>query len=202
MRQAIGAFLFWTLAAAAQQVGQNTQPGGPGAATFTAGTQLVVETVAVTDKKGAPVEGLTAKDFTVTEDGVPQAIRVFEYQELRERTGSGANAQSEQIHIYDKLGRTQISSEAPGDNRYKDRRLLALYFDMTAMPPGRPIARPGRGAELHPDSDDLRRPGGHPALLRRRRRSAAGFHRRPRPPAEHYSDDDRRRRTGLRRIHR
>ena len=55
MRSAIGAFFFWTFAAAAQQVGQNTQPGGAGAATFTAGTQLVVETVAVTDKKGAPV---------------------------------------------------------------------------------------------------------------------------------------------------
>ena len=136
MRQAIGAFLFWILAAAAQQVGQNTQPGGPGAATFTAGTQLVVETVAVTDKKGAPVAGLTAKDFTVTEDGVPQAIRVFEYQELANAPEAAANAQSEQIHIYDKLGRTQISSEAPGDNRYKDRRLLAVYFDMTSMPPG------------------------------------------------------------------
>ena len=25
--------------------------------------------------------------------------------------------------------------EAPGDIRYRDRRLLALYFDLTAMPP-------------------------------------------------------------------
>ena len=136
MRSAIGALFFWTFAAAAQQVGQNTQPGGPGTATFTAGTQLVVETVAVTDKKGAPVAGLTAKDFTVTEDGVAQAIRVFEYQELATTPEVAANAQSEQIHIYDKLRRTQISSEAPGDNRYKDRRLLAVYFDMTSMPPG------------------------------------------------------------------
>jgi VWFA-related protein len=30
--------------------------------------------------------------------------------------------------------RGQISPERPGDVRYKDRRLLALYFDMSAMP--------------------------------------------------------------------
>ena len=28
----------------------------------------------------------------------------------------------------------QISQEAPGDLRYKDRRLLSIYFDMSAMP--------------------------------------------------------------------
>src|SRR6185312_838983 len=39
------------------------------------------------------------------------------------------------IHVYDRLTRTQISPETPGYPRYKNRRLLALYFDMTAMPP-------------------------------------------------------------------
>jgi VWFA-related protein len=34
-----------------------------------------------------------------------------------------------------KLPETQITSEKPGDVRYQDRRLLVLYFDMTAMPP-------------------------------------------------------------------
>jgi VWFA-related protein len=121
-----------TLAAAAQQIGQNAQPGG-NAATFSTGTQLVIETVAVSDKKKNPVEGLTAKDFTVTEDGIPQAIRFFEYEKLSEQRATASVPES--IHIYDKLGRTQISPEGPGSTRYQDRRLLALYFDMTAMPP-------------------------------------------------------------------
>src|SRR4029079_1086708 len=30
---------------------------------------------------------------------------------------------------------TRISSSRPGEIRYRDRRLLVLYFDMTAMPP-------------------------------------------------------------------
>ena len=131
MRPAISALLLATVAAA-QQVGQNTPPGNSPTATFVGGTQLVVETVVVADKKGNPVRGLTPKDFTVTEDGVPQTLRVFEQQTLAEP--SAAPSPPERTRIYEKLGRTQLSPEVPGDSRYKDRRLLALYFDMTAMP--------------------------------------------------------------------
>src|SRR5437773_2727044 len=42
--------------------------------TFYSGTKLIVETVRVKNQDGKPIEGLTAKDFTLTEDGVPQTI--------------------------------------------------------------------------------------------------------------------------------
>jgi len=131
------AILFAALTASAQQIGQNAPLSKKSTLTLTTGAQLVVETVAVTDKKGAPVEGLTANDFTVTEDGVPQSIRIFEYQRLPESSLLPIqSSQPEHIHIYDQLGRTQISPETPGSGRYHDRRLLAFYFDMTAMPAG------------------------------------------------------------------
>src|SRR5580658_1728088 len=121
----------------AQQIGQNAQPGSSATPTFTTSTQLVVESVVVTDKKGSPIEGLTAKDFTVTENGAPQEIRFFDHENLPLTPGAApAGSEPEHIHIYDKLGRTKISPETPGNTRYKDRRLMALYFDMTAMPPG------------------------------------------------------------------
>ena len=135
MRRLLITLLFLSLSAGAQTIGQNAPTGGNQKATFSTGAQLVVETVTVTDKKGKAVDGLTAKDFTVTENGVPQTIRFFEQQKLPETPATPpASAGRENITIYNRLGRTQIAPEAPGTTRYKDRRLLALYFDMTAMP--------------------------------------------------------------------
>src|ERR1039458_765469 len=50
---------------------------------ITVNTQLVVETVSVTDKNGKAIEGLTAKDFVVTEDGVAQTVSFCEYQKMQ-----------------------------------------------------------------------------------------------------------------------
>src|SRR5580704_13493494 len=119
----------------AQVVGQNKSTDGSMTFTLSVKTQLVVETVVVKDKKGNPIDGLTAKDFTVTEDGVPQTIRFCEQQTLPSTPSNAPVTPSgpEEIKLYNRLARTQISPEIPGDVRYKDHRLLALYFDMTAM---------------------------------------------------------------------
>jgi VWFA-related protein len=102
---------------------------------FTTSTQLVIETVSVTDKSGNPVEGLTAKDFTLTENGVPQQIRFFEEQKLDEASSTPSDRSSpEKITLYDRLTPTQITPELPGVNQYSGHRLLAFYFDMTSMP--------------------------------------------------------------------
>ena len=141
MRQALMTGLAAALAFAqqpAQQAAQQTPSAAAddGAAKFTSTTQLVMETVSVKDKSGNPVEGLTAKDFTVTEDGVVQTIRFFEFQKLPE-TRDPAPGPSGPAHgvPVEKLTTMQISPEPPGSTKYRDRRLLALYFDMTAMPP-------------------------------------------------------------------
>ncbi len=137
MRLAV-ALLLLAITDGAQQVGQNAGPANTGPATFVTSTQLVVETVVVTDKNGNPLTGLTANDFAVTENGVPQTIRVFEHQDLPKTPNTGVTvaAEAEHIHIFDKLGRVHIAPETAGSVRYKDRRLLALYFDMTAMREG------------------------------------------------------------------
>jgi VWFA-related protein len=125
-----------TLSAGAQLTGQNKSPTGVDAPTIQVTTRLIIETVTVKDKKGNPIKGLTAKDFTVTEDGVLQSIKICEEQELPETSEPlpATPTGGEDIKIYNRLARTQISSETPGEVKYKDHRLLALYFDMSAMP--------------------------------------------------------------------
>jgi VWFA-related protein len=121
----------------AQQVGQNQGPGGTQSFTLTVKTQLVVEPVEVKDKQGKPVHGLTAKDFTLTEDGAPQTIRYCEPQNLSAiaKPLPVQTPSAEDIKIFNRLASTQISSETMDQQRYKDHRLLALYFDMTSLPP-------------------------------------------------------------------
>src|SRR5579862_9910894 len=137
MRWFIAVTVLWTLPAAAQQIGQNVSMGGAETATIRVNTQLVVEPVVVKDKKGNPIGGLTAKDFTITENGTPQTASFCEHQELPQGPSAARLPPSapEDIKIYCRLDRTRITPEAPGNLHYQDRRLLALYFDMTAMPP-------------------------------------------------------------------
>jgi VWFA-related protein len=127
MRIPLAATFLLCALAPSQQAGQDV--------TFRTGAQLVVETVAVKDKNAKPVEGLTANDFVVTEDGVPQTIRFFEHQTQPDVPAPPLAAVSASARPFDRLPRNHISPERPGAPRYKDRRLLVLYFDMTAMPP-------------------------------------------------------------------
>ena len=121
-------------AVSAQQIGGNAPAAGNTPATFSTSSQLVVETVNVKDKNGNAIEGLTAKDFTITEDGVEQMIRLFEFQKVPEELTPAPPIKSFSPPLK-KLPETQIAVEKPGAIRYQDRRLLVFYFDMTAMPP-------------------------------------------------------------------
>ena len=70
--------LFTAIASAdAQQVGQNKPADGSENFTLSVKVQLVVEAVVVKDKDGKPIQGLAAKDFALTEDGVPQTVRIW-----------------------------------------------------------------------------------------------------------------------------
>ena len=123
--------------AGAQQIGQNKPAGTGDNFTLSVKVQLVVEAVVVKDKDGKPVQGLTAKDFALTEDGVPQSISFCEHQALSALAAPlpVAKPDSEDIKVYKKLARTQLATETVENGRYKNHRLLALYFDMSAMYP-------------------------------------------------------------------
>ncbi|HMD70660.1 MAG TPA: VWA domain-containing protein [Bryobacteraceae bacterium] len=108
---------------------------------FKTTAQLVVETVTVKDKNGNVIEGLTAKDFAITEDNVPQNVAFCEFQkfndldvaELKRRPEPAAAPPDDKPKVAP-VTDTQIMPEAPGDIRYRNRRMIVLYFDMAGMP--------------------------------------------------------------------
>jgi VWFA-related protein len=95
-------------------------------------TQLVVQTVSVVGKDGRPIEGLTAADFAVTEDGVPQEISLFEFEKLDDSALPPSFAAP--VSVPRVAERTDRFNSAPlGKISYDDRRLLTLYFDMPSL---------------------------------------------------------------------
>jgi len=133
----------------AQQQPAQTPPAGT--PTFRATTRLIVNTVTVKDKDGKPIEGLTAKDFVVTEDNEPQMISFVEFQRLPPPRGTGnvsvgeaspkaapaaaAKPAAPEKPKVESATDVKIATGTPGDIKYRNKRLMILYFDMTAMPP-------------------------------------------------------------------
>jgi VWFA-related protein len=110
--------------AAAKQTGDSTF-------TLSVDANIVLTNVVVRDKKtGDVVKGLTAKDFTITEDKTRQKIVSFDFENvdevatLQEKTTTTGKAS-----IADLLERNFAAS--PGE--LKDHRLMVLFFDLSSM---------------------------------------------------------------------
>jgi VWFA-related protein len=101
-------------------------------ATFRTTTHLRVQTVSVKDKQGRPIPGLTAADFVVTEDGQPQQIAFVEYQPIDDAPRPTVPAVPPQSGGVAPL--TAVDVTIPSDDRYRGRRLLVFYFDLSTMP--------------------------------------------------------------------
>lgn len=104
---------------------------------FETTTRLVVVNVSVKDRDGRPVAGLTAGDFAVTEDGKPQQIKVFEFQKLEDApamTPALAARPAETPAPAAAAAPARIEPAKPGEVKYKDRRLVVLFFDRSGMP--------------------------------------------------------------------
>ncbi len=108
------------------------QPAG----TFTLKVQsdIVLTNVVVRDKKtGEVMKGLKASDFTILENGKPQTIASFDYQNVDE--AAVLNEKSSTV-----VGKTSIAdlvnnNFAANPAQLKDHRLIVMFFDLSSMQP-------------------------------------------------------------------
>ncbi len=147
MRSITATLLAWVLIAAAQPPAPQPQQQNaplPSKKTFEfkTTTQLVVEDLIIKDKSGKPISGLTPADFVVTEDGKPQKVAFVQFQKLEETAAPLPDQPEGPKQLETRVEKpavksattVQIAPEKPGDIKYKDKRLMVLFFDMTSMP--------------------------------------------------------------------
>jgi VWFA-related protein len=137
----IGFVMLGGLLVVARPFAQQPAPQQKSQTTFRASTHLIVHPVTVKDKQGKPVLGLTARDFSVTENDVPQDIAFVEYQALDASRGAPTAAVTvppappTASATLPPVTPAAVSVPRPGDVRYRGRRLVVLYFDLYRMAP-------------------------------------------------------------------
>jgi VWFA-related protein len=112
-----------------------------------AGVSIVSVDVVVRDSSGNVVRGLTAKDFIISEDGKPQKIETFSFQEISASAPAGAPGIQLLDGLEDKVraeAARAASAAAPAAAEavpaadaasLNNRRMLTIVFDVSSMQP-------------------------------------------------------------------
>ena len=129
--------------AASRPVAQQQKPP-----VFRSGLELVSVDVVVRDRNGAVVRGLTAADFEVREDGIPQKVTTFVFQEIDDKAAPAGNVgllADIQERVKEAASQTAAQAARPAESpetptplKSEDvagRRLIVLLFDVSSMQP-------------------------------------------------------------------
>lgn len=114
--------------------------------TFRVGTTTVSVDVVVRDQSGNIVRGLTAADFTILEDGRPQKIDTFTFQEIVDQPVKPIDTTTILAGVEERL-KEEVQRAAPSapatatttasepSTALSGRRLVVLLFDISSMQP-------------------------------------------------------------------
>src|SRR5207248_10610661 len=100
----------------------------PQAPAIRATTELVLVNVVARDRKGNLIRDLKREDFTVLEDGQKQQIATFDFENIDELALAGQTTDTT-------TGSESAAPKAPPALDARDRRLILLFFDFSAMDP-------------------------------------------------------------------
>jgi VWFA-related protein len=131
-RPTVALLLVWVAGTGmlAQQQPQTQEPSPPEFRVRVT-TEIVLVNVIARDKKGNLIRDLKPSDFTVYEDGQKQQISSFDFENVDELLTAGAAATATGTATSGALLRP-----AGGTNlEARDRRLMLLFFDFSAMEP-------------------------------------------------------------------
>lgn len=115
----------------AQQQGQQGQQSEDNF-TIHVNTDLVLVNVIARDKKGNLIKGLKREDFTLYEDGKKQQISSFDFENTEPLETAGP-AEATVAGAAGSAAILKAANKGPID--VKDRRLILLFFDFSAMEP-------------------------------------------------------------------
>jgi VWFA-related protein len=100
---------------------------------FRTGSELVLVNVTVRDKNGNFVQGLKPEDFTILEDNKPQKVVSFDVENVDAVPASDV-AQAKPLPDATPAS-SGPTAAADASKQFKDRRLIVLFFDLSAMEP-------------------------------------------------------------------
>ena len=107
---------------------------------FESGVGLVRVTVVVRDRSGALVRGLKREDFAISEDGKPQAIESFDFEDLPTEHAPGTEQEAAPPLLRRPApavaaGAAKPAKPAAASADLGGRRLVVLFFDTNGMEP-------------------------------------------------------------------
>jgi len=118
---------------AAPALADAQEAAGNGSFTLKVQSDIVLTNVVVRDKKtGEVVKGLKASDFSIFENGKPQKIASFDYQNVDE-----AAALNEKNTVVGKATVADLlnGNFAANTEQLRDHRLIVMFFDLSSMQP-------------------------------------------------------------------
>jgi VWFA-related protein len=127
MRRTIAMLAAFSMAHPALPGGQESGSAG---LTIRSSVDLVLIDVRVTGKSGKPILGLKPEQFSLTEDGHPQKISSFDYNNIEGvETAEVKNARP----IVVPMGTVPAPKPEAVRAAVRDHRLIVLFFDLTAL---------------------------------------------------------------------